>query len=110
FIAFEDLNIKGMLKNHFLAKSISDAAWNKLITSTKYKAESAVTTVVLVNPANISKMCSRRGLLVEKTLSYRTHECNNCCLVIDREHNAAINILRLGLQSVSIKSVEAHEI
>ena len=57
FIAFEDLNIKGMLKNHCLAKSIADAAWNKLITSTKYKAESAGISVVLVNPANTSKMC-----------------------------------------------------
>ena len=75
FIAFEDLNIKGMHKNHCLAKSISDAAWNKLITSTTYKAESAGTTVVLVNPANTSKMCLRCGLLVEKSLSDRTHEC-----------------------------------
>ena len=99
-----------MLKNHCLAKSISDAAWNKLITSTTYKAESAGTTVVLVNPANTSKMCSRCGLLVEKILSDRTHECSSCGLVMDRDHNAVINILRLGLQSVGIKSVEAHEL
>ncbi|MBN1133755.1 MAG: transposase, partial [Methanosarcinaceae archaeon] len=97
FIAFEDLNIKGMVKNHYLAKSISDAAWNKLITSTKYKAESAGTTVVLVNPANKSKMCSRYSLLVEKSLSDRTHECSSCALVMDRDYNAAINILRLEL-------------
>lgn len=108
FIAFEDLNIKNMLKNHCLAKSISDAAWNMLISATKYKAESAGSLVALVNPANTSKMCSRCGLLVEKTLADRTHKCNSCGLVLDRDHNAAINILRLGLQSVGIKSVEAH--
>lgn len=108
FIAFEDLNIKNMLKNHCLAKSISDAAWNMLISATKYKAESAGSLVVSVNPANTSKICSRCGLLVEKTLADRTHKCNSCGLVLDRDHNAAINILRLGLQSVGIESVEAH--
>ncbi|KYC48683.1 MAG: putative transposase DNA-binding domain protein [Candidatus Methanofastidiosum methylothiophilum] len=108
FIAFEDLNIKNMLQNHRLAKSISDAAWNMLISAIKYKAESASSLVVLVNPANTSKMCSRCGLLVEKTLSDRTHKCNSCGLVLDRDHNAAINILRLGLQSVGIETVEAH--
>ncbi len=110
FIAFEDLNIKNMLKNHCLAKSISDAAWNMLISATKYKAESAGSLVVSVNPANTSKMCSRCGLLVEKTLADRTHKCNSCGLVLDRDHNAAINILRLGLQSVGIETVEAHEL
>lgn len=110
FIAFEDLNIKNMLKNHRLAKSISDVAWNMLINTTKYKAESAGTIVVLVNPANTSKMCSRCGLLVEKTLADRVHKCDSCGLVIDRDHNAAINILRLGLQSVGIKTVEAHRL
>jgi putative transposase len=108
FIAFEDLNIKNMLKNHCLAKSISDAAWNMLISATKYKAESAGSIVALVNPANTSKMCPRCGLLVEKTLADRTHKCNSCGLVLDRDHNAAINILRLGLQSVGIETVEAH--
>jgi putative transposase len=108
FIAFEDLNIQNMLKNHCLAKSISDAAWNMLFSTTKYKAESAGSLVVSVNPANTSKMCSRCGLLVDKTLADRTHKCNRCGLVLDRDHNASINILGLGLQSVSIKSVEAH--
>jgi putative transposase len=100
FIAFENLNIKGMVRNHCLAKSISDAAWKMLIMTTQYKAESAGSKVVLVNPANTSKMCSRCGQLVEKTLSDRVHECPTCGLVMDRDHNAAVNILRLGLQSV----------
>ncbi|HSD57193.1 MAG TPA: transposase, partial [Methanotrichaceae archaeon] len=107
FIAFEDLNIKGMVHNHCLAKSISDVAWNMLVTLTSYKAASAGSMVVLVNPRNTSKMCSRCGLLVEKSLSGRVHNCIQCGLSMDRDWNAAINILRLGLQSVGLRTVEA---
>lgn len=96
-----------MLKNHCLAKSISDVAWNMLVTLTSYKAASAGSMVVLVDPRNTSKMCSRCGILVEKTLSDRVHNCPHCGLSVDRDWNAAINILRLGLQSVGIKTVEA---
>jgi len=106
-IAFEDLNIKNMIQNHCLAKSISDVAWNMLVTVTSYKAESAGSIVVLVDPRNTSKMCSRCCILVEKTLADRVHNCPECGLFLDRDWNAAINILRLGLQSVGIKTVEA---
>ncbi len=99
-IAFEDLNIKRMVKNHCLAKSISDAAWNMLFIVTRYKAESAGTIVAMVNPANTTKVCSRCGTLIEKDLKDRVHECHRCGLILDRDENAAINILRLGLQSV----------
>jgi len=109
-IAFEDLNIKGMMRNHCLAKSIGDTAWNMLITVTKYKAESAGTVMTLVNPAYTSKLCSKCGLLVEKRLSDRTHECPGCGLVLDRDENAAVNILRLGLQSIGQRTVEAHQL
>jgi putative transposase len=101
FIAFEDLNIRGMVRTRCLSKSISDAAWRKLIMATMYKAESAGTTVVLVDPANTSKLCSRCGTLVEKELTDRVHKCPICGLVMDRDQNAAVNILRLGLQSVA---------
>jgi len=99
-IAFEDLSIKNMLQNHNLAKSISDAAWRMLVTVTSYKAESAGSIVVLVDPRNTSQLCSRCGLKVPKSLSDRVHECPQCGLVMDRDENAAINILRLGLQSL----------
>jgi putative transposase len=99
-IAFEDLSIANMLKNHNLAKSISDAAWRMLVTITSYKAESAGSIVVLVDPRNTSQLCSRCGLKVNKSLSDRVHECPQCGLVMDRDENAAINILRLGLQSL----------
>ena len=101
-ICFEDLNINGMVKNRCLAKSISDAAWRQLIIYTMQKAESAARRVVLVNPRNTSKMCSRCGALVEKTLSDRVHKCPHCGLEIDRDFNAAINILGLGLQSLGL--------
>jgi putative transposase len=103
-IAFEDLNIKGMVHNHNLAKNISDVAWNMLVTVTSYKAASAGSMVVLVDPRNTSKMCSRCGTLVNKSLSDRIHNCPQCGLSMDRDWNAAINILRLGLQSVGAGS------
>ncbi len=99
-IAFEDLNIKGMMHNHCLAKSIGDVAWNMLVNITSYKAASAGSMVVLVDPRNTSKMCSRCGILVEKSLSDRVHNCPQCGLSMDRDWNAAINILRLGTQSL----------
>ena len=99
-IAFEDLNIKGMVHNHNLAKSIAYVAWNMLVMLTSYKAESAGSMVVLADPRNTSKMCSRCGILVEKSLSDRAHNCSHCGLSMDRDQNAAINILRLGMQSL----------
>lgn len=100
-IVFEDLNIRGMVKNHCLAKHIADAAWNKLITTTSYKAEWAGKRVELVNPNGTSQICSGCGQVVQKDLSERVHHCPFCGLTLDRDHNAAINILRLGLQSVA---------
>ena len=99
-IAFEKLNSKNMLQNHCLAKSISDAAWNQLIQYTTYKAENAGRVVVLVDPCNTSKQCSGCGTMVEKSLADRVHTCPVCGLVMDRDENAANNILRLGLESL----------
>jgi putative transposase len=99
-IAFEDLNVQNMLKNHSLAKSISDVAWNMLVKSTESKAAYAGSKVVLVDPRQTSQMCSRCGLIVKKDLSERVHRCPECSLSMDRDLNAAINILRLGMQSL----------
>ena len=101
-IALEKLNIEGMLQNHRLAKSISDVAWNQFAQYTQYKAENAGRECVLVDPRNTSKRCSRCGTLVEKSLSVRVHSCPVCGLVIDRDENAAINILALGLQCLGV--------
>jgi len=102
-IAFEKLNIKEMRENGFkgIRKSIGDVAWNQFIQFTTYKAEGAGRTVVFVDPHNTSKMCSRCGQLVEKKLSDRTHSCS-CGLVLDRDHNASLNILRLGMESLAL--------
>ena len=100
-IVFEQLNIKGMVRNHRLAKHISDCAWGKLIKYTTgklikyttYKAEEAGVEVRLVNPKNTTHMCSSCGKIVPKTLADRIHLCPHCGLEEDRDLNAAKNIL-----------------
>ena len=95
-IVFEKLQIQNMVKNHHLAKSISDAGWNQLIQFTKYKAGYACKVVELVDPRNTTQNCSNCGNKVPKSLSVRTHRCPYCGLEIDRDVNAAINILNLS--------------
>lgn len=99
-ICFEDLNTKGMMQNHCLAKSIGDAAWNQLIQYATYKAESADRTVVLVDPRYTSQDCSGCGNRAKKALSERMHRCGKCGLELDRDVNAALNILTRGLACV----------
>lgn len=99
FIALEDLKITDMQDGNFrsMNKSIGDAAWRKLINCIFYKAEKAGRTCVLVDPKNTTQMCSGCGKIVKKDLSVRIHECPHCGLVLDRDHNAARNILARGL-------------
>ncbi|MHB8358631.1 MAG: RNA-guided endonuclease InsQ/TnpB family protein [Thermoplasmataceae archaeon] len=100
-IVFEDLNITGMVKNHHLAKSITDAGWNKIIQYTAYRAESAGKMVILVDPKQTSQECSQCGnIKKDLKLSDRIYHCNVCGLTIDRDLNAAINVLRRGMQSL----------
>jgi putative transposase len=101
-IALERLNTSGMLHNHCLAKSIADAAWNQLMQYCVYKAGYAGRAVVLVDPKHTSQRCSGCGILVKKTLSVRVHRCPVCGLNIDRDENAALNILALGLESFGV--------
>ena len=100
-IVFEDLQIQNMLKNHHLAKHVSDVSWGKLILFTASKAARAGKTVELVDPRNTSQRCSDCGEIVLKELSERTHSCPNCGLQLDRDHNAARNILTLGLRGIA---------
>ena len=99
-IVFEDLKIRNMVKNHFLAKSISDASWGQLVSFVTYKAEEAGKVIELVNPRGTSQECSSCGEVVPKTLAVRVHKCPHCGLVMDRDENAAINILNRGLEKV----------
>ncbi len=90
-IALEDLNVQEMAEAH--GKGISDAGWSIFINIISYKAESAGCEVVFVNPKNTSKDCSRCGICVPKELWERQHNCLSCGLSVDRDINAAINIL-----------------
>jgi putative transposase len=92
-IAVEDLNIAGMSKNHNLAKSILDAGWAQLLNMLSYKVENTGGQVVAVDPRNTSQVCSGCGCIVKKDLSVRVHHCLHCGLILDRDVNAAINIL-----------------
>jgi len=95
-IYVEDLSIKGMQQNHYLAKAITDVSWADFLQKLSFKAESAGGQVVKVNPRNTSQRCSRCGEVVEKELGERIHNCPNCHLKIDRDTNAARNILTIG--------------
>jgi putative transposase len=97
-IVFENLNIQGMLKNHNLAKHIQDHSWGKLIQFTQSKAAKAGKVVELVNAAYTSQKCSRCGIIVPKALTERVHLCPNCGLELDRDINASLNIVTLGLR------------
>lgn len=90
-----------MVKNHQLAKRIADASWSTLLQYTTYKAESAGREVVLVDPRNTSKMCSRCGYIKEDLKLYmRVFRWDNCCLEIDRDVNAAIKIRNRGMGQI----------
>jgi putative transposase len=106
-LVFEDLQIQNMMQNHCLAKSISDAGWYQLISFTKSKAEYTGKAVELVNPKNTSQNCCGCGKTVSKDLSVRVHSCPFCGLELDRDHNAAINILDKSKSTVGTTGIEA---
>src|SRR6185369_11797460 len=95
-IYHEDLQTANMLRNHHLAKSISDAGWSAFLSILAFKAACAGTRVVAVPPAFTSQICSGSGVLVAKGLSMRWHSCPECGASLHRDHNAAKNIERFG--------------
>ena len=101
-LAFEALQIPNMMHDHCLAKSIADVAWGQFVRITTDKAACAGRRAVQVPPAYTSQDCSRCGHRVPKTLSQHVHTCPACQLVMDRDHNAALNILRCGLASLGV--------
>ena len=101
FVAYEELQVRNMVKNHKLAKSISDAAWSQFAQWLKYFGKVYGKTISAVAPQYTSQECSNCGNLVKKTLSNRTHICG-CGTVLDRDHNAARNILVKGLKQAKI--------
>ncbi|WP_298909222.1 IS200/IS605 family element RNA-guided endonuclease TnpB [uncultured Psychrobacter sp.] len=113
-IAIEDLNIKGMVKNHKLAKAISDSSWSTFTTMLAYKAQWYGKTLVKIDrwyPS--SKTCSGCNHLLTKAelpLSLRSWDCPSCLQTNDRDINASINILNEGLKLATLKTVGATEL
>jgi len=100
-IAVEDLNILGLAKTR-LAKSIYDVAWGKFLTILEAVALRSGVHLVKVTPHNTTVNCSRCGTKVPKTLSVRLHECPKCNLEMNRDENAATNILNKALTAVGL--------
>jgi putative transposase len=97
-VAYEDLRVSNMVKNHCLAKSISDASWYLFRQWIEYFAVKFDKVAVAVSPQYTSQKCSACGVIVKKSLSTRTHKCS-CGCELHRDVNAAVNILNLGKQA-----------
>ncbi len=98
-VVYEDLRIKNLVKNHCLAKSINDAGWYQFRVWLEYFGKVFKRITIAVNPAYTSQECSECGVIVKKSLSTRTHICQ-CGCKLDRDENAALNILKKGLGTV----------
>ncbi|MFN8492355.1 MAG: transposase [Caldilineaceae bacterium] len=114
FIAFEKLDIQGMQSNgnKRINRGIADVAWGQFVQCTIYKAANAGRVVVQVDPKHTTQMCSGCHAIVPKDLSVRIHDCPHCGLKLNRDHNAAMNILARGLAGLStgspVVAIEAH--
>jgi len=106
FIAFENLAIQEMQSSGkiVLNRNIADVAWSKFAQYTTYKAEKAGRSMIFVNPRGTTQICSGCGEDVPKDLSVRIHTCPHCGLKLDRDLNAALNILARGLASIGADS------
>lgn len=96
-VVYEDLRVANMVKNHKLAKSISDASWYQFRVWIEYFGRIFGRTTIAVAPQYTSQDCSNCGKRVQKTLSTRTHKCPHCGYTANRDENAAINILKKGI-------------
>ena len=94
-IVLENLNVRGLVKNHNLALSISDASWSIFREWLEYFGRIFNREIIAVDPKFTSQDCSNCGQRIKKSLSTRTHQCS-CGTVLCRDHNAAINILKKG--------------
>ena len=102
FIAAENLDKPALTRaggrrKRGLNRAILEQSWGRIVEQLTYKAESAGRQLVLVDPRNTSQRCSGCGVMVRKSLAERQHVCGGCGLDIDRDHNAAINVLQLAL-------------
>jgi putative transposase len=102
-VAYEDLQVKNLVKNHHLAKSIHDAGWSQFTQWLDYYGKVWDKAVVSVPPQYTTQDCSNCGHRVVKTLSTRTHSCPKCGFELDRDQNAALNILKKGLSILGME-------
>jgi putative transposase len=103
-ICVEDVHVNRMMHNHCLAKSLADEAWSQFFKQLAHKAEEAGRQLLKVNPAYTSQTCNQCGHRQKMPLAERVFACPCCGLHMDRDLNAAKNILGLGLQSLGINS------
>ena len=109
-IVLEDLNVKGMMKNHCLAKSIADVSWSEFKRQLKYKAMWNSKHFVLIGRFEpTSKTCSNCGYIQDMPLSKRQYNCPYCGMSLDRDLNASINICRLGQSRINACGVVSIE-
>ncbi len=101
-VVYEDLQVRNLVKNHHLAKSIQDASWALFTQWLDYYGKIWDKVIVAVPPQYTTQDCSNCGHRVKKTLSTRTHSCPNCRFEMDRDQNAALNILKKGLEILGI--------
>ena len=109
-IVLEDLNVRGMMKNHCLAKSIADVSWSEFKRQLKYKAMWNSKHFVLIGRFEpTSKTCSNCGYIQDMPLSKRQYNCPYCGMSLDRDLNASINICRLGQSRINACGVVSIE-
>ena len=106
-IAIEKLNVKGLARGA-LAKDVHDASWAAFISMLRYKAEKAGVRLIEVDPQDTTQDCSRCGIRVPKDLAIRWHDCPACRLSMDRDLNAARNILNRAGVGPGLRNVAGH--
>ncbi len=107
-IIAEDLNVKGMIKNRYLAKSISDASWSEFNRQLEYKCKWNSKHFIKIGRFEpTSKTCSNCGCIQEMFLDKRIFNCPNCKISIDRDFNAALNIKNIGLNTLGQRGINA---
>ena len=99
-IVVENLNIRGLIDITYNSRNLIDSSWDKLIHMMSYKAETAGKTLIKVEPRGTSQRCSSCGEIVKKEIYVRTHECPYCGTELERDFNASLNILKLGLETI----------
>jgi putative transposase len=102
-VVYEDLKVSNLVKNHHLAKSISDASWSQFTQWLNYYGKIWDKAVVAVSPHYTSQDCSHCGQRVQKSLNTRTHSCSHCQVEICRDTNAAINFLKKGMKILGLE-------